>query len=132
MCIRDSFNTGYMESLQFEICCFYLFHTDGESQSYTQLSSCDEFSGYSLDLNGDNQLQIYPNPTSDILNIKMPISMAGDYNYAIVDTKGKIISQGKINAKLSTINVKAFKTGKYILTLQNSERVIKGHFILMN
>jgi len=128
----DNFNNGYMEALQFEIGCFYLFHTDGDIHNYTQLSNCDEFNGYSLDLNGDNQLQIYPNPTSDRLNVKMPINMVGDYNYLIVDTAGKIISQGDINGVLSSIDVKDFTAGKYILTLQNSERIIKGHFILID
>ena len=99
---------------------------------YVWASDCDEFSGNTLELNGDGQIQIYPNPTFDILNVKMPMNMSGDYDYKIVNLEGKIISEGKINTNQSTIDVKEFATGKYILTIQNSERIITGHFILRN
>lgn len=125
-----NFDNGYMEALQFELGCFYLFHTDDISQTYTQLGNCDEFSSNKLELNGVDQLQIYPNPTSNFLNIRIPASMLDDYTYTIIDQNGKQISEGKINSELSTIEVKDWTVGKYFITLQNSERTITGHFIL--
>ena len=128
----DNFNNGFMEALQFELGCFYLFHTDATNENYNLLFDCDEFNGIAMNLNGDNQLQIYPNPTSEILNIKLPTSMIGEYDYTVYNFEGKLISQGKISSEITTINVQSFTTGKYILTLKNTELTIKGQFILMD
>ena len=37
----DNFNNGYMEGLQFELGCFYLFHTDGINNNYNLIGNCD-------------------------------------------------------------------------------------------
>jgi hypothetical protein len=127
-----NFNNGFMEALQFELGCFYLFHTDNTNQTYNLIGDCDEFNSNLIEINGQDQLKIYPNPTSSILNVKIPNELKGDYSYTIIDQNGKQISQGKINSELSSIDVKGYTTGRYIITLQNSERIIKGSFILSN
>jgi len=119
-----------MEGLQFELGCFYLFHTDGSNNNYTQLGDCDDFNSNILELNGENQLKIYPNPTNYFLTIEIPKNMLEEYNYIVIDQTGKKVGKGKINSNLSQINVSAYSAGKYILTLQNSESIITGHFIL--
>ena len=83
-----------------------------------------------ISLNKRNDIKIYPNPTSNFLNIEIPKSMLGNYNYTIIDQSGKQIDKGKINSNLSKIDVNTYSAGKYILTLQNSKSVITGHFIL--
>jgi hypothetical protein len=126
----DNFEDGFMEALQFELGCFYLFHTDGEDQDYTLLNECDDVNVNILELNGEGQIQIYPNPSTHVLNVEMPLDILGTYNYTIVNMEGKLISIGQINQELTTIAVDDFAAGKYILTMQNSDRVIRGHFIL--
>jgi len=127
----DNFNDGYMEALKFELGCFYLFHTDGtNNNNYTQLGNCDNFTTNILELNGRNQLKIYPNPASDFLTIEIPKNILEEYNYTIINQTGKKVAQGKINSNLSQIDVSAYSAGKYILTLQNSKSIITGHFIL--
>ena len=126
----DNFEDGFMEALQFELGCFYLFHTDGVEQDYTLLNECDDANDNVLEINGDGQLLIYPNPTSSILNVKMPESLLGEYRYTILNAEGRRLDEGIINGELSTIDVQRYTAGKYVLTLQNSERVITGHFII--
>lgn len=126
----NNFANGFMEALQFELGCFYIFHTDGSDHSYKKLGECDELEGGVLEVNGKDQLQIYPNPAISSLTIKLPIDLLDKYNYTVVDQQGKLISNGKIASELSTIDVSEFAAGKYILTLQNAERTISGHFIL--
>lgn len=126
----ENFEDGFMEALQFELGCFYLFHTDGQDQEYTLLNECDDLNVNVIELNGKDQLHIYPNPTSRILNIEMPEAMTGEYNYTIVNVEGRLISKGIINGEMSTIEVDSYSVGKYILTLRNSVRTVTGHFIL--
>lgn len=125
----DNFDDGYMEALQFEVGCFYIFRTTSSNQTYTLLDDCDVFDNV-LEINGEDQLQIYPNPTADILNIKLPESMQGDYEYAIISLEGKVLDSGNITTELSSISVSDLAAGKYILTLQGKDKTIAGHFIL--
>jgi len=116
--------------LQFELGCFYIFHTEDDEQTYTLLNECDEEDVNVMELNGKGQLQIYPNPSSDTLNIEMPENMSGDYTYTVVNIQGKVMGKGLLNRDQTTINVKDYSTGKYVLTLQNGESLIRGHFML--
>ena len=127
----NNFNNGYMKALQFELGCFFTFLTNASGETYTQLNpECEQVLGTVLDLNGDNQLLLYPSPTSNALNIKMPNDMLGDYNYKIFSMDGKIVGQGKINHELSTITINNSTAGKYILVIKSSDRIIKGSFII--
>jgi len=128
----NNFANGYMEALQFELGCFYIFHTTTTNQTYTLLDTCDSFTTNIYELNGEDQLQIYPNPTSSLLNIKLPTNVVENYNYTIVNIEGRVIKKGIINTEHSTVNLNEFSAGKYILTLQNSKETITGYFILKN
>jgi len=96
------------------------------------LNECDDSLSSLLELNGDGQLHIYPNPTSSKLSIEMPSSMVGSYNYTIYDETGKVVAEGVTNMETLQIDMEDYSAGKYILTLRNTERVIAGHFILKN
>lgn len=127
----NNFDNGFMEALQFELGCFYLFHTTETAQNYTQLGDCDEFNtDFVLEMNGDDQFQIYPNPAASTLNIKIPVNMQGDYDYTVVDAEGKEVLKGNISGELSSIEINKLTEGKYILALTNSKHTIKGHFVL--
>jgi len=127
----DNFASGYMEALQFELGCFYLFHTNNVTDTYTQLGVCDSYTDL-LELNGDAQLQIYPNPTADLLTIKLPTNLLGDYNYYVIDQRGRQVCRGKINSESTTIDVNSYANGTYYLTIHNSVNTITGHFILQH
>jgi Secretion system C-terminal sorting domain len=127
----DNFENGFMEALQFELGCFYLFHTTELNQTYTQLGDCDEFLS-ALELNGVNQIQLYPNPSGNYLNIKLPEYMGQAYQYSIVDNQGKQVASGNMNGELAMIEIGHLAAGNYRLTLTNSVNTITGQFILKN
>ena len=126
----DNFNNGFMEGLHFELGCFYLFHTDGINNNYNLIGNCDSLTSNLIEINEDGHLKIYPNPNTGILNIEIPSKDLFSYNYTIVDVVGKVISNGKINSKITAVNINDFLDGKYILTLQNSQEMISGYFVL--
>ncbi|MGB0914427.1 MAG: T9SS type A sorting domain-containing protein [Crocinitomicaceae bacterium] len=125
----DNFNAGFMEALQFELGCFYIFHTDDNNQTYTLLDECDNYLNV-LELDSEDHIEIYPNPATDKLNIKLSEGLTEEYEYSIIDQKGSIISKGKFNSELKTINIESLTAGKYYLNLESNSKTITGYFIL--
>lgn len=63
---------------------------------------------------------VYPNPTSDIINIKN-LSFT-TYNYLIFDYAGKLISQGVSNGT-NSISLSYLQTGVYILKVHDKNSI---------
>lgn len=122
-----NFANGYMEALKFELGCFYLFHTTNTTTEYTQIGDCD----VSLDNKNIEKidLNIYPNPTSQFINIDLPQMMMGINKFQIIDTTGKQILSGEISQFNNRINVSSLPKGAYFLIIQGEKHSIKGKFI---
>lgn len=61
----------------------------------------------------DNQIKIFPNPTSDFINIDLIENK--DFEVSISDLESKIIYNGK---NINKINISEYKVGAYILKLK--------------
>lgn len=71
------------------------------------------------------EFKIYPNPTTDIINIESSINF--DY-YEIIDASGRVINNNAVNN--SKINVKSLNKGIYFINLFNkSELILREKFI---
>ena len=69
------------------------------------------------------EASIFPNPTSDILNIRT--STFENVTYTLYDTQGKLILQGKLTADQTPIRVGQLATGKYSLILGSKNQKLK-------
>jgi hypothetical protein len=81
------------------------------------------------DVNLSNFVEVYPNPTSDVLNVES--NSFGIINYKVIDLNGRVILseglQGSSNSlHLSTVN---FEKGTYILDLNTEYGSVKKVFI---
>lgn len=68
-----------------------------------------------------SDLEIYPNPVDDFINIKQ----VGKYDYQLFDVSGKLVKSGKVvDQKIATVNL---PKGIYVLVVQNDhdQRVTK-------
>jgi hypothetical protein len=127
----NNFNNGFMKALQYELGCFFTFLTNASGETHTLLNpECEQVLGTILNINTDNQLIVYPNPTLNSLNIEMPKDLEGEYTYKIYSMDGKQVSQGRLSQELSVIAINSITAGKYILVIENSIRIIKGSFII--
>ncbi|RZJ67857.1 MAG: T9SS type A sorting domain-containing protein, partial [Flavobacterium sp.] len=66
-------------------------------------------------------MQLYPNPTSSILNIECTVDVA-DAKLTISNVLGNIVNSNNfsiINSKLISVNVTNFPTGTYFITIEN-------------
>ncbi|SMC67623.1 T9SS type A sorting domain-containing protein [Moheibacter sediminis] len=78
------------------------------------LSNIDEMSV--SDLNAQSSyFKIYPNPATDFVNVELLESDKA--NYQLIDIAGRLIKQGKIEAKKSMVSLSGLSKGIYILKL---------------
>jgi hypothetical protein len=66
---------------------------------------------------------IFPNPTSDILNIRT--SMFENVTYTLYDAQGKLVMQDILSAEQTLIKVSQMAPGAYSLTLNNETQNLK-------
>ena len=86
-------------------------------------SDCDpvlEIEDYDL-----SKIEIYPNPASDVLNIKVDAVLIGK-NYSLYDNLGRNILVGKLNSEISNIDITELTKGVYFLIIEGKlNQVIK-------
>jgi hypothetical protein len=66
---------------------------------------------------------IFPNPTTEVLNIRT--STFENVIYTVYDTKGKLILQDKLSAEQTPIQVSELAPGSYSIILNNHKRNLK-------
>ena len=66
---------------------------------------------------------IYPNPTSEVLNIKT--STFENVTYTLYDAQGKLVMQDMLSAEQTPIQVSQLAPGSYSLTLNNQTQNLK-------
>lgn len=64
-----------------------------------------------------NDFEVYPNPTSGIVNLKMNTS--GDYHFVLLDMKGKVVQQSSFTSD-TNFDISQFTQGMYLLQVTNS------------
>jgi len=64
-------------------------------------------------------INVYPNPTNDKFTLNVSNDLLGK-SYVITDFSGRIISQGKINSLIQTIDIQNISKGSYLLQIDKS------------
>lgn len=80
-----------------------------------------------------NDIAIFPNPTSDFINISITDEII-NFNPKILlfSTEGKEVFSQSINTKHTTIDISNFKKGIYFISLSNSDKTISTKKIIIN
>jgi PKD repeat protein len=68
---------------------------------------------------GDNKVNVYPNPTSQWINMEFEHALSVDMEFTIFSISGKLISEGKIHAGSSTkrLNMGDLPAGGYLIDM---------------
>jgi hypothetical protein len=69
------------------------------------------------------EASIFPNPTSDVLNIRT--SSFENVTYTLYDAQGKLVMQNILSAEQTPIQVSQLAPGSYSLTLNNETQNLK-------
>ncbi len=70
---------------------------------------------------------IYPNPTSDILNIDIEDMTNGTIR--IYSVNGSLVKEEKVNSSHNNINVSTLRNGNYLFNISFENKEINGNFV---
>ena len=102
-----------------------VIYTVTENKCMNQITKSFNINDCASLTNESNEfVSIYPNPVVNELTIKQ--SSSSFENYIVLDLVGKVILEGKITSKTSTINVQKLVPAQYILRMQTSEGQYKN------
>ena len=72
-------------------------------------------------------LRLFPNPTSDLLNVK-GLPDGSHYRFQIVDAMGQLVHRGEVEAG-SPVSVSQLESGIYYITISNEVEIQSGRFV---
>jgi hypothetical protein len=78
----------------------------------------------------DFTIIVFPNPTSDILTIKIDKEDVSGIQYLLFDMNGKEISSDNLKSNETTISVNQLSSGFYILKVQSGTKELKTFKII--
>ena len=76
---------------------------------------------------GDLQIDCWPNPASNYLNVKLASSENSIFNFKIIDVKGAIILTDKL--RNSEIDISSLLSGSYFIELSTANKLYKSRFV---
>lgn len=81
--------------------------------------------GGSAIVESDNKIGVYPNPTTDFIQVETGFKVN---SYEIIDIAGKVVASGQLNEN-KTVNVSALNKGIYMIKLNGTDNATTAKFI---
>jgi len=75
-------------------------------------------------------VSIYPNPSTDILTLKMTNSENLNLNFKLIDINGKVIKSDKVASDITEITVSDLPSSIYFLQILNQNKEVKNYKII--
>ena len=79
--------------------------------------------------NQKNILELFPNPVSESIVVKLNGEFNDDFDIIILDISGKICSQVKNCSNNAKVNMEFLKSGVYIIQIESKEKIYSKLFI---
>jgi hypothetical protein len=74
-------------------------------------------------------IDVFPNPTTDILNIRLE-EFRENLRFQLVDMNGRIISDSKISELLQSVHMQELPKSTYLLTVLENAKSVKSFSII--
>lgn len=78
------------------------------------------------------QITVYPNPTADIVFLKLDMDNIENCKYYLHDLQGRQIQNSNITSKQTEISFAAFESGVYILRIVKEKTLVQEFKIIKN
>lgn len=89
--------------------------------------TCSEFTSVEEYLSID-QIELFPNPARDMININLPSEMTAGNSIEILDPLGRVVAVINDNYE-GTIDISGLSTGTYFLRINTGNQIFTGKFL---
>ncbi len=79
-----------------------------------------------------SEIKLFPNPTSDVLNIELPRQWTGETLLEVYDVAGRLVQSQLVSQLQTTFNLNNIQNGQYILRAKNASEVVTKYFVKMD
>ncbi|PJJ08620.1 putative secreted protein (Por secretion system target) [Flavobacterium sp. 1] len=76
--------------------------------------------------------KIYPNPTTDVLNIVIENTEIIGLTYQLYDLFGRLLLEGKIQNEKTEVEMSGFSRASYLLNVNQNNKIMKTFKIIKN
>ncbi len=81
------------------------------------------------EFNNSEELDVYPNPTNDIINLSIPSFLLGEQLH-IYNAVGKVVYSSSILSNKTTLSLNSFTEGSYLIKINSGEKVFLKKIIV--
>ncbi|NBC56738.1 MAG: T9SS type A sorting domain-containing protein [Bacteroidetes bacterium] len=75
-------------------------------------------------------MTVYPNPTEDIVNLRIDDLNSDKLSYMLFDLQGRLIKQGKLTENFTPINIQDLPSASYIMKISKNQKAFKSFKII--
>ncbi len=101
---------------------------NGVCQNDTAWTTIEVINSVGIDELNTNLVSIYPNPTNEVLNVKLNNETSSG-TILIYDTRGRLVISKTINQTNTIIDVTDLVNGYYVIEVKNNQNIIHKNFI---
>ena len=83
----------------------------------------------------DNQLDVllsvYPNPTSNHINLRIDNQLRNDLSFKLYDLRGRLLRQGDITDKITQIDMQNLQSASYLINILHDHKRVKSFKVIV-
>ena len=83
-----------------------------------------------IESNEVNEVKVYPNPASDVLNISLPSDSENGATVKLIDAVGKAVLETGFTGTSHVLNIESLSAGIYVLIIQDGTSVVKQKVVI--
>lgn len=119
-------NSGYFNSYSTHSVCVGLYLLVKSGTSYQPLVDREDFL-LSIDDDGELGLsaRLYPNVSSNLLNVELVNSSQENKSYAIFDFQGRLVHKGTLIGEITSVNISGLSKGAYLFKIFENSKLFK-------
>ncbi len=111
-----------------------LFYSTNNSASGTISQGVQQpYEIFSLGIDANKQnisLSIYPNPTADLLQLRLNDNNSGEITYQLFDMKGQLIHSEAVKNNQAYVDMRELPSASYVLHVTNANNLVQSFKIL--
>ena len=78
----------------------------------------------------DLETVVYPNPATDMINIRLSENISGNLSFMLLDMNGKELKNGSLTQKETAIHFGSFPSAPYLLLISENGKSLKSYKII--